>query len=201
MYQPLPIEARVYTSRSNVFLQDRIQIRSQILQMLCCLTTDVTLPMLLCQPVLSSLWYTAVMYLLQALAPTDARRCLAIGSHAAHMSICWVVCRTCIAAFVDTVLTGGTKPGVWFPEEPEAIADRMRLLQQASQGCIRFELNQPPWKIESDAKQMGMGFYWWHAWHLPGLSSINLIYRSGFMYDVSFISCGTRTCSTPGIPW
>ncbi len=44
MYQPLPIEARVYTSRSNVFLQDRIQIRSQILQMLCCLTTDVTLP-------------------------------------------------------------------------------------------------------------------------------------------------------------
>ncbi len=169
--------------------------------MLCCLTTDVTLPMLLCQPVLSSLWYTAVMYLLQALAPTDARRCLAIGSHAAHMSICWVVCRTCIAAFVDTVLTGGTKPGVWFPEEPEAIADRTRLLQQASQGCIRFELNQPPWKIESDAKQMGMGFYWWHAWHLPGLSSINLIYRSGFMYDVSFISCGTRTCSTPGIPW
>lgn len=67
---------------------------------------------------------------------------------------------TCIAAFVDTVLTGGTQPGVWFPEEPEAIADRMRLLQQASQGCIRFELNQPPWKIESDAKQMGMGFYW-----------------------------------------
>jgi len=42
----------------------------------------------------------------------------------------------------------------------EAIADRTRLLQQASQGCIRFELNQPPWKIESDAKQMGMGFYW-----------------------------------------
>ena len=69
-------------------------------------------------------------------------------------------CRTCIAAFVDTMLQGGTKPGVWFPEEPEAIADRLRLLQQASQGCIRFELNQPPWKIESDAKQVGMGFYW-----------------------------------------
>ena len=69
-------------------------------------------------------------------------------------------CRTCIAAFVDTMLQGGTKPGVWFPEEPEAIADRLRLLQQSAQGCIRFELNQPPWKIESDAKQVGMGFYW-----------------------------------------
>ena len=73
---------------------------------------------------------------------------------------CMMPCRTCIAAFVDTMLQGGTKPGVWFPEEPEAIADRLRLLQQASQGCIRFELNQPPWKIESDAKQVGMGFYW-----------------------------------------
>ena len=80
------------------------------------------------------------------LAPADNIQCMC--------------CRTCIAAFVDTVLQGGTQPGVWFPEEPEAVADRMRLLQQASQGCIRFELNQPPWKIESDAKQMGMGFYW-----------------------------------------
>lgn len=69
-------------------------------------------------------------------------------------------CRSCIAAFVDAVLTGGTQPGVWFPEEPEAVADRMRLLQQSCKGCIRFELNQPPWVIESDAKQMGMGFYW-----------------------------------------
>ncbi|KAL3138840.1 hypothetical protein ABBQ32_005673 [Trebouxia sp. C0010 RCD-2024] len=67
---------------------------------------------------------------------------------------------TCIAAFVDTMLQGGTQPGVWFPEEPEAVEDRMRLLTQSAQGCIRFELNQPPWKIESDAKQMGMGFYW-----------------------------------------
>ena len=69
-------------------------------------------------------------------------------------------CRSCIAAFVDAVLQGGTQPGVWFPEEPEAVRDRMRLLQQSSKGCIRFELNQPPWAIESDAKQMGMGFYW-----------------------------------------
>lgn len=58
------------------------------------------------------------------------------------------------------MLQGGTKPGVWFPEEPEAVEDRTRLLTQSAQGCIRFELNQPPWKIESDAKQMGMGFYW-----------------------------------------
>ena len=70
------------------------------------------------------------------------------------------LCRHCIAAFVDTMLQGGTKPGVWFPEEPGAVNDRMRLLEQSAQGCIRFELNQPPWRIESDAKQMGMGFYW-----------------------------------------
>ncbi|KAF3626284.1 putative hexokinase-3 [Capsicum annuum] len=48
------------------------------------------------------------------------------------------------AAFVLAILEGSTKPGVWFPEEPEGIAVEARevLLQRASQGTINFIINK-----------------------------------------------------------
>ncbi|KAK9837667.1 hypothetical protein WJX74_002531 [Apatococcus lobatus] len=66
----------------------------------------------------------------------------------------------CIAAFAQAVLAGETQPGVWFPEEPEAVQDRPALLKLASRGCTQFQINRPPWAIETDPKQLGMGFYW-----------------------------------------
>ncbi|KAK9815837.1 hypothetical protein WJX72_010551 [[Myrmecia] bisecta] len=66
----------------------------------------------------------------------------------------------CIAAFARSMLAGGTQPGVWFPEQPEAMADRRRLLELSAEGTMRFELNRPPWALEDDPTQLGMGFYW-----------------------------------------
>lgn len=65
-----------------------------------------------------------------------------------------------MAAFARQILSGGTKPGVWFPEEPEAIADRRAVLQEAAAGCDRFELNRPPWALAGDPIRIGMGFFW-----------------------------------------
>ena len=39
------------------------------------------------------------------------------------------LCRICTAAFVRAMLAGGTQPGVWFPEQREAVPDRRALLQ------------------------------------------------------------------------
>ena len=64
------------------------------------------------------------------------------------------------AAFARSMLAGGTAPGVWYPEERGALEDRRALLQMASEGCSRFMLNKPPWAIESDPVQIGLGFYW-----------------------------------------
>lgn len=66
----------------------------------------------------------------------------------------------CTAAFARSMLAGGTQPGVWFPEERGALGDRRALLAMASEGCSRFVLNKPPWAIESDPVQIGLGFYW-----------------------------------------
>uniref|UniRef100_A0A061SB72 Saccharopine dehydrogenase-like protein n=1 Tax=Tetraselmis sp. GSL018 TaxID=582737 RepID=A0A061SB72_9CHLO len=66
---------------------------------------------------------------------------------------------TSTAAFVDAMLTGQTQPGVWFPEEPEALQDRQRALDIASQGCFLFALNKPFWQIEGEPVQLGMGMY------------------------------------------
>lgn len=64
------------------------------------------------------------------------------------------------AAFARCMLAGDTSPGVWFPEEKEALKDRRALLQLASEGTFRFLLNKPAWAIESNPVQIGMGFYW-----------------------------------------
>uniref|UniRef100_A0A2P2LG93 Uncharacterized protein n=1 Tax=Rhizophora mucronata TaxID=61149 RepID=A0A2P2LG93_RHIMU len=66
-----------------------------------------------------------------------------------------------IAAFSLSVLEGNAKPGVWFPEEPEGIAIEARevLLQRASQGTINFVMNKPPWMVETEPKEIGLGIY------------------------------------------
>eukprot|EP00261_Vitis_vinifera_P020830 XP_010651823.1 PREDICTED: uncharacterized protein LOC100251769 isoform X2 [Vitis vinifera] len=65
------------------------------------------------------------------------------------------------AAFALAVLEGSTQPGVWFPEEPEGIAIDARdiLLKRAAQGTINFIMNKPPWMVETDPKELGLGIY------------------------------------------
>lgn len=65
------------------------------------------------------------------------------------------------AAFALAVLEGSTQPGVWFPEEPQGIAigARETLLQRASQGAFSFIMNKPPWMVETDPKEVGLGIY------------------------------------------
>lgn len=65
-----------------------------------------------------------------------------------------------MAAFARQILAGGTKPGVWFPEESGAVSDRRAVLQEAAKGCQRFELNRPPWALAGDPVRLGLGFYW-----------------------------------------
>lgn len=67
--------------------------------------------------------------------------------------------RTCVGAFVTAMLRGSTQPGVWFPEEPEAVSDRRALLMEAAEGTMTFDLNKPLWQLGSDPKQIGMGIY------------------------------------------
>jgi hypothetical protein len=66
----------------------------------------------------------------------------------------------CCAAFVRSMLRGNCQPGVWFPEEPEALADRRTVLKESAEGCVRFDLNKPAWAIESNPKQLGFGIYY-----------------------------------------
>ncbi|KAL4859611.1 Saccharopine dehydrogenase-like oxidoreductase [Chlorella vulgaris] len=54
---------------------------------------------------------------------------------------------TCIAAFARCMLAGQTQPGVWFPEERGALADRKTLLGMSTEGCTRFLLNRTPWQF------------------------------------------------------
>ncbi|KAH6765914.1 Saccharopine dehydrogenase [Perilla frutescens var. hirtella] len=65
------------------------------------------------------------------------------------------------AAFALSILEGSTKPGVWFPEEPEGIAVEARetLLRRAAQGTINFIMNKAPWMVETDPKELGFGIY------------------------------------------
>ena len=69
------------------------------------------------------------------------------------------VCRICVAAFAQAMLAGETQPGVWFPEEREALQNRRALLQSSAEGCVRFELNRPPWALESAPRRLGFGIY------------------------------------------
>ena len=57
------------------------------------------------------------------------------------------------------VLEGETEPGVWFPEEKEAVKNRPQLLQRAAEGCFRFEMNKVPWQLTSNPKRFIMGIY------------------------------------------
>lgn len=68
-------------------------------------------------------------------------------------------CRVCTAAFAMAMLAGETQPGVWFPEEREALQNRYKLLQESAEGCVRFELNRPPWALESAPRRLGFGIY------------------------------------------
>ncbi|KAK9274323.1 hypothetical protein L1049_019137 [Liquidambar formosana] len=65
------------------------------------------------------------------------------------------------AAFALAVLEGSTQPGVWFPEEPEGIAIEARelLLKRAAEGTINFVMNKPPWMVETNPKEIGLGIY------------------------------------------
>ncbi|CAK0739628.1 hypothetical protein CVIRNUC_001182 [Coccomyxa viridis] len=65
----------------------------------------------------------------------------------------------CTAAFAQAMLAGETQPGVWFPEEREALQNRRALLQSSAEGCVRFELNRPPWALESAPRRLGFGIY------------------------------------------
>jgi len=64
------------------------------------------------------------------------------------------------AAFAREVLRGGTQPGVWFPEEGGAVADRRAVLDDACKGARSFVLNAAPWQLESTPINMGMGMYY-----------------------------------------
>lgn len=57
------------------------------------------------------------------------------------------------------MLAGATSPGVWFPEQPEAVADRATLLTDAAEGTLTFDLNKPLWQLGTMPKQLGMGLY------------------------------------------
>ncbi|KAJ6905155.1 hypothetical protein NC652_023029 [Populus alba x Populus x berolinensis] len=65
------------------------------------------------------------------------------------------------AALALAILDGSTQPGVWFPEEPEGIAIEARelLLNRATEGTINFIMNKPPWMVETDPKELGLGIY------------------------------------------
>lgn len=66
------------------------------------------------------------------------------------------------AAFADAALDGDTPPGVWVPEQPEAIpAEKRKALLEKSAEPIgaRLELGKAPWRLASKAVQLGMGLY------------------------------------------
>lgn len=66
-----------------------------------------------------------------------------------------------VAAFAQAVLKGHTSPGVWYPEEREALGDsRREFLQFASSGCQRFDLNRSSWALESEPERLAGLIYW-----------------------------------------
>ncbi|KAH7864095.1 hypothetical protein Vadar_025677 [Vaccinium darrowii] len=88
---------------------------------------------------------------------SDGRQTLALFSHR-QLS---VSVGTATSSFVIAILEGSTQPGVWFPEEPEGIATEAReaLLKRAAKGTINFIMNKPPWMVETDPKELGLGIY------------------------------------------
>ncbi|KAK8604924.1 hypothetical protein V6N13_082387 [Hibiscus sabdariffa] len=88
---------------------------------------------------------------------TNGRSTIALFSHR-RLSL---AVGNATAAFAVAILEGSTQPGVWFPEEPEGIAVEARedLLKRAAQGTIAFVMNKPPWMVETDPKELGLGIY------------------------------------------
>ncbi|TYH62776.1 hypothetical protein ES332_D07G143000v1 [Gossypium tomentosum] len=88
---------------------------------------------------------------------TNGRSTLALFSHR-RLS---VAVGNATAASAVAILEGSTQPGVWFPEEPEGIAVEAReeLLKRAAEGAIAFVMNKPPWMVETDPKELGLGIY------------------------------------------
>ncbi|XP_059625036.1 uncharacterized protein LOC132268237 isoform X2 [Cornus florida] len=88
---------------------------------------------------------------------SDGRNTVAIFSHR-KLS---VSVGNATASFALAILEGSTQAGVWFPEEPEGIAIEARevLLQRAAQGTINFVMNKPPWMVETNPKELGLGIY------------------------------------------
>ena len=66
---------------------------------------------------------------------------------------------TCTAAFATCMLAGDTQPGVWYPEQPEAIPNRELLLKLASHGAKQVLLNKSPFQLQNDPVQLGFGIY------------------------------------------
>eukprot|EP00798_Chlamydomonas_sp_ICE-L_P003013 gene3013-13034_t len=65
-----------------------------------------------------------------------------------------------VAGFASAVLQGQTQPGVWYPEQKEALADRREFLKFAATGTQRFDLNKSAWSLESEPIQIGGLVYW-----------------------------------------
>lgn len=65
----------------------------------------------------------------------------------------------CTGAFAHCMLAGHTQPGVWFPEEREALLDRQALFKLSQVGAKKFSLNKSPWELESEPIQLGFGIY------------------------------------------
>jgi short subunit dehydrogenase-like uncharacterized protein len=66
---------------------------------------------------------------------------------------------TSTAAFAACMLAGHTQPGVWYPEQPEAIPNRELLLKLASHGATQVLLNKSPFQLQNDPVQLGFGIY------------------------------------------
>lgn len=88
---------------------------------------------------------------------SDGRNTIGVFSHK-QLS---VSVGTAVAAFVLAVLEGSTQPGVWFPEESAGIAveERETLLRRAAEGAFNFVMNKPPWMVETNPKELGLGIY------------------------------------------
>ena len=66
---------------------------------------------------------------------------------------------TCVSAFAQCLLNDESQPGVWYPEEKEAMVNRKRFLEDAAEGCQRLVLNRPGWQLESDPQRVALGIY------------------------------------------
>ena len=64
---------------------------------------------------------------------------------------------TCTAAFAQAMLDGDCAPGVWYPEEKEAIANRKALFDRAGKGTTMFVMNQAGWLLETQPLNLGFG--------------------------------------------